>query len=115
MVGANGPWEITRLRATRDAIAHRAEITPTLTAVRCSGDSATYRDLAGALVRYDTVAEHNGLGIGSTVTAAIMHCLPRIGSLDEPSDVAGTVCEVIEWLARDIDEGHGRPQLRAIS
>ncbi|MEE4021555.1 hypothetical protein V1Y59_00585 [Gordonia sp. PKS22-38] len=104
--------QVARLRATRDEVARRAEITPTLTAVRFSGQSATYRDLSRALVRYGMVSDLNGLGIGSTICAAIVHCLPRIGRLGEPAAVAFTVNQVIDWLARDI--GHGETGLRAI-
>ena len=112
MIGEHGPWETARLRATRDEIARRAEMTPTLTAVRVHGESATYRDLAGALARYGRVADHNGLGLGSTIAAAILHCLPRIGRLGEPSAIVNTVCQVLDWLARDLDGGFGG--LRAI-
>lgn len=107
MDGDMGSWEFPRLRATCDEVHRRAEVTPGLTAVRHSGDSATYQDLAGALTRYDLVAESNGLGVGSSLVAAILHCLPRIGSLDEPSAVATAVGQVVEWLARDIGDGYG--------
>ncbi|MAU82295.1 hypothetical protein VX037_00415 [Gordonia sp. Z-3] len=112
MVGEYGPWEAARLRATSDEIARRAQVTPTLTAVRVHGESATYRELAGALVRYGRVSDLNGLGVGSTIAAAILHCLPRIGRLGEPMAVVHTVRQVLDWLARDLDEGFGG--LRAI-
>ncbi|AZG48352.1 hypothetical protein [Gordonia insulae] len=112
MVGNSGPWGTARLRATLDEVQRRAELTPTLTAVRYSGESVTYRDLAIALTRYDVVAETNGLGIGSSLVAAILHCLPRIGALGDPTAVARTVHQVVEWLARDIGDGYG--SLRAV-
>jgi hypothetical protein len=111
MVGDNGlwrsePWGSGRLLATQREVRRRAEITPGLTAVRFGGESATYGDLAEAFTGYDTVAERNGLGVGSSVVASILHCLPRIGTLGEPGAVAGATGQVVEWLARDIDDGY---------
>ena len=108
MIGDHRSSDSDRLMATRREVRRRAEITPTLTAVRFGGESATYSDLAEAFTGYDTVVERNGLGVGSSVVASIIHCLPRIGSLGEPAAVAVATGQVVDWLARDLDDGYGQ-------
>lgn len=101
---SHGTWVDARISATLDEVAHRAEVTPTLTAVRYGHDSVSYHDLAGALAGYDSVADHNGMAVGSSMAAAILHCLPTIGSLGEPSAVVKAVNQVVEWLGRDLGD-----------
>lgn len=112
------PWGAATLVATAEHIAHRAEVTPGLTAARYAGGSATYRDFADAFAEYDGVARNQGMSLNSAVIAAVLHCIPQVCDGD-PASTAAAVHDIVVWLGRDIDEpgiddtGYGG--LRAVS
>lgn len=112
--GAHHQWGPQRLAATVEHIRRRADVTPTLTAVRHSGESATYRDLAESLAHYENVTRVQGLGVGSAVAAGVLHCMPGVAAGDGES-VARAMSDIVEWLGRDIgDTGTGSGSLRAV-
>lgn len=92
-------------------IAHRAEATPTLTAVRHSGAAVSFGRLDEAIADYTPVVTAQGLSDDSAVVAGLMHSLPVVSRLSA-SQVADAVRDMLMWLSRDIDGGTGR--LRAV-
>lgn len=106
-------WGPQRLAATADHIRRRADVTPTLTAVRHGGDSATYRDLADSMDNYEGVTRAFGLGVGSAVAAGVLHCLPGVAGYDDGAAVARAMSDIVAWLGRDVDDS-GVGSFRAV-
>ena len=108
-------WEQQRTRAIIDQVFAKAELTPSLTAVRHSGQAATYGALAEALTRYEQVASKHSINAEAALPASVLHCLPNVGKLGLPDQVAGAIGEILSWLGRDVPRGdEGRGHLRAV-
>lgn len=108
-------WEHQRTRAIIDNVFAKAELTPSLTAVRHSGQATTYGALATALERYEQVASKHSINAEAALPASVLHCLPDVGNLGSPDAVAGAMGEILGWLGRDIPRGdEGRGHLRAV-
>lgn len=108
-------WEQQRTRAIIDQVFAKADQTPRLTAVRHSGQATTYCALAEALTRYEQVASRHCINAEAALPASVLHCLPNVGQLGSPDEVAGAMGEIITWLGRDLPRGdEGRGHLRAV-
>ncbi|MGV9791600.1 hypothetical protein [Gordonia sp. NPDC003422] len=108
-------WEQQRTRAIIDQVFAKADLTPSLTAVRHSGQAATYGALAEALTRYEQVASKHSINAEAALPASVLHCLPNVGKLGSPDAVAGALGEILSWLGRDVPRGdEGRGHLRAV-
>lgn len=93
-------------------IAHRAEATPTMTAVRHSGAAVSFGRLDKAIAEYTPVVTAQGLSDDSAVVAGLMHSLPVVSKF-APAQLADAVRDMLMWLARDIDGG-STGRLRAV-
>ncbi|MBD0860956.1 hypothetical protein IA539_06985 [Gordonia sp. zg691] len=102
-------------RAIIEQVYARSESSPRLTAVRHSGQAATYGDLAVALEGYEHVTDKHFTRADVALPAAVLHCLPNVSGLGSPESVAGALGEIYEWLGRDSRRGEtGRGHLRAV-
>lgn len=106
-------WDRGWLESTVEHIRHRADTTPTLTAVRYSGESATYAALADSFDDYEFVTRARGFGPGSVLIAGVLHCLPSVGERTDQESVVRAMSDIVAWLGRDVEDG-GYGQLRAV-
>ncbi|NMO00083.1 hypothetical protein HH308_02510 [Gordonia sp. TBRC 11910] len=93
-------------------IQQRAEITPTLTAVRHSGEAVTFGRLDSAIADYSPVVTASGMSDQSAVVAGLLHSLPTVTRLSA-AQIGAAMHDMLAWLSRDLDGGAGR-QLRAV-
>lgn len=110
--------EYQRTRWIVDDVLAKADLIPSLTAVRYGSQAVTYGALGEAFVRYERVASEHALDGVAALPAAILHCLPDVGMLESPEAVVGAMGEILTWLGRSVprdDDGHGRGHLRAVS
>ncbi|MFW0795584.1 hypothetical protein AAFP30_17365 [Gordonia sp. CPCC 205515] len=95
-------------------IKRKAEITPSLTAVRFGEDSVTFGGLSTSLRAYEDVMSSHALSSDAAMIPALMNCIPGIASVGEPTKQMRIVNEVIGWLSRDLGGGTDN-RLRAVS
>ncbi|WP_347955250.1 hypothetical protein [Gordonia aichiensis] len=92
-------------------LADRADAAPWMTAVRIGSESVTFSDLVDSLHGYRRVVDAEFMSVESALTAAVMHNLPGLSVL-EPSDLARSMQDIVQWLGRDLPAV--RPGLRSV-
>ncbi|MFW0788918.1 hypothetical protein [Gordonia sp. CPCC 205333] len=85
-------------------IQHRAEITPTLTAVRHSGDAVSFERLDSVIGDYSNVVTAHGLSSSSALVAGLLNAMPNVARLSAPQ-IGDAIRDMVMWLGRDIEGG----------
>lgn len=80
----------------------RAQLTPSLPAVRFDGCMVTYGDLGAAVDSFETVTQRHGLAGGASLYAAVLHTLPALADLDDAVEQGVVLDQVISWLGRHL-------------
>lgn len=106
-------WRNSELVRLRDWVDDRADLTPTLVALRIDDRATTYGELADTIDAYVDTAEYRGLSEDAGVVAALIACAPALVAGDGAA-VPTRIDEVIAWLSRDLYD-YGQTPLRAIS
>lgn len=96
------PSNLTPMDELLRDIATRAEVTPSLPAVRIGAHMVTYAELDDAIGSYGEVLDRHGLSHNAALAAALTHSLPelaRISDVERRTEVLG---DVVEWLSRHL-------------
>ncbi len=84
-----------------DHIAQRADVTPSLTAVRHSGEAVSFGRLDSAIADYSSVVTNRGMSEGSAVVAGLLNSLPSVAKLSA-EQIGEAMSDMLTWLSRDL-------------
>lgn len=91
----------------------RAQVTPSLPAVRYAGQMVTYGDLDRAIETYSDVMRRHGMSMESAFYAAILHSIPALAEITDADAQGRALDQVVEWLSRHVSAASGEG-LRAV-
>ncbi|WP_342774339.1 hypothetical protein [Gordonia oryzae] len=91
-------------------IRDRADITPSLPAVRFGGQMVTYGELGQALDSFEAVMAQHGMSREAAFYAAVLHSVPQLAEIPDPDEQGRNLDQVVAWLARHLEHtvGHLR-------
>ncbi|GAB23799.1 MAG TPA: hypothetical protein DIW80_01000 [Gordonia polyisoprenivorans] len=91
-------------------IRDRADMTPSLPAVRFGGHMVTYGELDQALDSFEVVMAQHGMSREAAFYAAVLHSVPALAEISDPDEQGRNIDQVVAWLGRHLEPtvGHLR-------
>lgn len=80
----------------------RAQVTPSLPAVRFGGQMVTYGELDQAFQEFEAVMARHDMSREAAFYAAVLHSIPAIAGLDDPDQQGRILDQVVAWLSRHL-------------